>query len=110
VARIGEQFIRRGFLDNAARIHHGDPVAIFGNDAEVVTDEHERHAGFPPDTTDQLENLRLNCRIERRRRFVGDQQVRVSRQRHRDHDALVLAAREFVRVGGEPSLRIGNAD
>src|SRR5258705_152184 len=31
----------------------------------------------------------------------------VEHQRHRDHDALALAARELVRVGGDHALRIG---
>ena len=31
--------------------------------------------------------------------LVGDQEVRLTGQRHRDHDPLHLAAGEFVRIG-----------
>jgi hypothetical protein len=41
----------------------------------------------------QFENLRLNGHVERRRRLVGDQKLRLVGERHRDHHALALAAR-----------------
>ena len=62
------------------------------------------------DRREQLQDLRLNGGVERRGRLVGDQQVGISGQRHRDHDALDLAAGELVRIGGEPARRVGNAD
>ena len=48
---------------------------------------------------DQLEDLRLDGDVERRGRLVGDQQLRLVGQRHRDHRALAHAAGELVRVG-----------
>ena len=47
---------------------------------------------------EQLEDLRLHHHVERRRRLVGDQHLRVARQRHRDRRALAHAAGELVRV------------
>ncbi len=47
----------------------------------------------------QLEDLGLDRDVERGRRLVGDQQIRLARERHRDHHALPHAARELVRVG-----------
>ena len=47
---------------------------------------------------DQLEDLRLHRHVERGRRLVGDQQLRVADQRHRDHRALAHTAGELVRV------------
>ena len=47
---------------------------------------------------DQLQDLGLDGHVERGRRLVGDQQVGVARERHRDHHALAHAARELVRV------------
>ena len=47
---------------------------------------------------DEVEDLRLRRHVERRRGLVGDQQVGVVHQRHRDHHALAHAARELVRV------------
>ena len=46
----------------------------------------------------QIEDLRLDRDVERGRRLVGDQQLRVAGERHRDHHALAHAARELVRV------------
>ena len=44
---------------------------------------------------DQVEDLLLDRHVERRRRLVGDQQLRLARDRHRDHHALLLAARQL---------------
>ena len=46
----------------------------------------------------QVEDLRLDRDVERRRRLVGDQQLRLAGERHRDHRALAHAARELVRI------------
>ena len=54
---------------------------------------------------DQRQDLRLDRDVERRRRLVGDQQVGVARERHRDHRALAHAARELVRVVVDAPLR-----
>ena len=59
---------------------------------------------------DQLEDLRLDRHVERRRRLVGDQEVGVARERHRDHHALAHAARELVRVVVDAHARLGDAD
>ena len=59
---------------------------------------------------EKLEDLRLHGHVERGRRLVGDQQVGLVGERHRDHHALALAARELMRVAGEPARRIGDAD
>jgi hypothetical protein len=45
--------------------------------------------------------------VERGGGLVGDQQHRFEHQRHRDHDALALAARQLVRVAGHHALGVG---
>ena len=60
--------------------------------------------------TQQVEDLRLDRDVERRRRLVGDQQLRLARERHRDHRALAHPARELVRVVLEPRARARDAD
>ena len=59
---------------------------------------------------DQLEDLALDGHVQRRGRLVGDQQLGLAGQRHRDHHALLLAARHLVRVGMQPPLGLGHAD
>ena len=46
----------------------------------------------------QLEDLRLHADVERRRRFVGQQQLRPAHQRDRERHALTHAAGQFVRI------------
>ena len=59
---------------------------------------------------EQLEDLRLDGHVERRRRLVGDQDVRIAGERHRDHRALAHAARELVRVVVDALLGVRDAD
>ncbi len=59
---------------------------------------------------DERKDLRLRRHVERRRRLVGDEYLRIERQGHGDHGALALAAGELVGVGTRGKLRIGNAD
>src|SRR5213076_256390 len=42
--------------------------------------------------------------------LVGDQHFGLARQRHRNGDALALAAGELVRIGIDAPCRIGKAD
>ncbi len=56
-----------------------------------------------------VENLRLHGDVERRRRLVGDEEIGTIGERHGDHHALALAARELMRIGAEPVRRICDA-
>jgi hypothetical protein len=57
----------------------------------------------------QVEHLGLDGDIERRGRLVGDQQLRLARQRHRDHHPLLHAARTAER-NSPRGVRIRDAD
>ena len=105
-----EQLIDGRMLRDPARVHHEHVVAELGDDAQVVRDEQHRHAVLVLQPAQELEDLRLHGDVERRRRLVGDQELRAARDRHRDHDALPHAARELVRILVEPLRRRGNAD
>ncbi len=63
---IGEQLVGGRLLDDAAGIHHRDAVAVLGDDAEIVADQHHRHAHLAADRREQLQDLRLDGGIERR--------------------------------------------
>ena len=58
----------------------------------------------------QVEDLRLDRHVERGRRLVGDQQLGVVGQRHRDHHPLALAAGQLVRIRGQPALGLVDPD
>ncbi len=54
--------------------------------------------------------MRLHGHVERGRRFVGDQELRLVGERHGDHHALALPARKLMREGAEPAHGIADAD
>ncbi len=59
---------------------------------------------------DQGQDLGLDRDVERRGGLVGDQELRVVDQRHRDHRPLAHPAGELVRVLVHAALRIGDPD
>ena len=59
---------------------------------------------------EQPEDLLLHGDVERRRRFVGDEQLRVGGDRCRDHHSLLLTARELMRVATHQRRRVGQLD
>ena len=58
----------------------------------------ERQPELALEVAQQVEDLRLDRHVERGDRLVGDDQLRLERERARDADALALAAGELVRV------------
>ena len=108
--RVGEDFLGRAGLDDLAAVHDADPVGDLAHDAEVVGNEQHGHAALLLLHLQQFEDLRLHGDVERRRRLVGDEKVRLVGERHRDHHALPLAAGELVRIGAEALFRIADAD
>ena len=59
---------------------------------------------------EELQDLVLDGHVERRRRLVGQQQLRLAGERDGDHRALAHAAGELVRIVREPRAAAGNAD
>ena len=57
----------------------------------------------------EIEDLRLDGHVERGGRLVGDQELRVAGQRHRDHRALAHAAGQLVRIIVNALLGRGDA-
>ena len=57
---------------------------------------------------DEVEHLGLDRRVEAGRRLVEDQQRGVDAERHRDHDALLHAAGELVRIALHDRGRVGD--
>jgi hypothetical protein len=108
--RMGEDFrCRSGFHDLAIG-HHADPVGELAHDAQVVGDEQHGHPVLGLQLAQQFEDLRLHGDVERRRRFVGNQQFGTVGQRHGNHHPLPLTARKLVRVGGKPFPGLADAD
>ena len=105
-----EEIADRPFLLNPRRVHDDDLVGDLGDDAEIVGDHDDRASELVLEAFHQVEDLRLRGHIERSRRLVGDQEVGVVDERHRDHHALAHAARELVRVVVDALLGARDAD
>ncbi len=57
----------------------------------------------------ERDDLRLDGHVERGRRLVGDEKLRLVGERHGDHHALAHAARQLVRIGAHALLGRRNA-
>ena len=90
--RRGEDLLHRPLLDDLAAVHDADHVRDAAHDAEIVGDEQQAHAEPAANLREQRQDLRLHGDVERRGRLIRDQQIGLVGERHRDHDALALAA------------------
>ena len=108
--RRGEQRLDRRFLDDAAGVHDRHAVGHLGDDAEVVRDEQQREAQSFLEIAQQVEDLRLDRHVERRRGLVGDEERRPAGERQGDERALAQPARELMRILAHAPLRLGYAD
>ncbi len=70
------------------------------DDGEVVRDEQIGQAELFLQVLQQVDDLALQRDVERRNRFVGNDQAGVRADGARDADALALAAGELARVAG----------
>ena len=71
---------------------------------KIVRDEEIGEMPLALQPLHQIENLRLDRHVERRDRFVGDDEVGIGGERAGDADALLLAAGELVRIAVDESL------
>jgi hypothetical protein len=108
VLRRGEDRFRPVVLLHLAVLHHIDVLREGPHDRQVVGDQDHRHAVARLEVLDELQDLRLHGDVERRRRLVGDQEVRAVGERHGDHHALALAAGKLMRILPEPRRRLGD--
>ena len=96
VVRLREDVVDGRLLDDLARVHDCDAVTQVGDDAEVVGHEQDRGAELGLQRAHEVEDLGLDRHVERGRGLVGDEQLRIARQRHGDHRPLAHPARERV--------------
>jgi len=82
---------RPGF-DDLAVLENGDVVAEHADHGQIVADEHQRKSEPFPQLPDQQQNVGLGRDIEPGNNLVGDNEVRLERQRARDTGALPLAS------------------
>ena len=96
-------------LDDLAGVHHVDPVAHLGHHAQVVGDEQHGRAGLGPQVAHEVEDLGLHGDVQGGGRLVGDEQARRAGHRGGDEGALLLPARDLMRVTPGQGRRVGQA-
>ena len=92
---LSKQRINRRGFDDPPRIHDRDAIDELRNHAHIVGDEQNRHVEPVAEVAQQSEDLDLDGDVERRGRFVGDENLRPAGERDRDHNALALAAHNW---------------
>ena len=109
MARPAEHVLARARLHHPAGVEDRDAVGDRGHDAEVVGDQDHREIVLAAQAVEQPQDPRLDGDVERRRRLVGDQQLRPAGESDRDRDPLPHPARELVRVGTEGLTAVRDA-
>ncbi len=92
------------------RVHDHDVVGQLGHHPQVVGDDDDRRVELLLQVQDQIQDLGLHGDVQGRGGLVGDEQLGVAGQGHRDHGPLAHAARELVRVIVDPGARLRDAD
>src|SRR3981081_1421046 len=71
MARILEDFLPAALLDDAAEIHHGDPVAHMLDHAEIVADHDVSEPHLVLEIEQEIDDLGADRDVERRYRLVA---------------------------------------
>ncbi len=95
----GREYVacRPAFGDLTA-IHHDRPFGERAQQVEVVTDDHQHQASLRFPVAYEVGQTSLRRRVDRRKRFVGDESGGAQQVGHRQKDALAHARAEFTRV------------
>ena len=110
VLGMSEDFLGVAAFANHTMTHDDNAIGDFADHRQIVGDPEHRQAAALLQGADQIDDLFLDGDVERRRRFIGDQELRFASDRHGDHHALLLAAGELERIGVVTALRFGDAD
>src|SRR5215472_6855603 len=73
-----EDLIGCAVLDHVSAVHDEDVLAHLGDDAEIVRDHDDRGIEALLQVAHEIEDLRLDRHVERGRRLVGDEQLRIA--------------------------------
>jgi hypothetical protein len=104
--RLRVEALRRIHLQHPPAVDHGDPVGKTQCFVLVVRHQQRGRAAGALQRADFVAQLLADAGVERRERFVEQQDFRLEGKRARQRDALLLSAREQGRaarcVFGEP--------
>ena len=100
VRGLAEDRVPRAQLDDLAGVHHGDPVGDVGDHGQVVGDVERRDPVAAAQLAHGLQHHALGGDVQAGGRLVEHQHLGLRQERHRQRDALHLAAGELVRRSG----------
>ena len=106
---MGEDGIHIAALHGSAGVHDHDIIGRFCHHAHVMGNHDGGGAGFALGELNDVQNLRLNGHIQSGRGLIGDKHARIIGNCDGNDHALAHAARELVREGLQPQMRIGDA-
>ena len=97
-----EHITGRAVFHGTSGIHHQHLIADTGDHTQVMGDHNNRRVELILQLIEQRHDLRLHRHIQRRGRFIRNQQLRLAQQRHRNHNALAHPAGELMRIHIHP--------
>jgi hypothetical protein len=106
VLRILQDLAGGPRLDDAPAVHHHEVLGTLRGEAEVVRDEDDRGVALGREALEVIEDDLLHRHVERARRLVGDQELRMRRQADADEHALAHTPRELVGELPQPLIGI----
>jgi len=96
VQGLVDEALRRTHFHDLTQVHDGDAAADVRHNADVMRDEDRREVKPLLQSAQDLEDLCLDRDVERRDGLIGDDQLRLARERPRNPDALSLAPAELM--------------
>ena len=102
--RIREQFNDPGCFDNLARVHDGYSVRNLGYDTQIMGDQDDPGTRVVPHFAQQIQYLSLNSDIQRGRRFIRDDDRRITGNSNGNADPLTRFPGQLMRVACRLSL------
>ena len=88
----------RGVFDDAAQVHHRNARGDVLDHGKIVRDKNKRQAEPALQIGQKIDDLRLDRNVERRHRFVADDELRLGGECAGDANTLALAAGELMGV------------
>ncbi len=108
--RVADDGARFPHLHEAATAHDRYAIGDVIDDGQVMADEQIGQVEIPFQILKQVEDLRLYRDVERRCRFVAQDELRIKRKGARDADALALPTGEGMRIAAqEPRVETNQA-
>src|SRR5580658_484263 len=94
-----EHLRRRANFGDSSGVEDQDAIRKAGENSGIVRDENHGEAELLPEHAKELQDFLLGGGVERRGRFISNDEGRAAGDRLRDEDALALAPAQFVRIG-----------